>query len=253
MTTGIILLNFGEPTTPDESRIVEYLERIFLANADVESGRGGDAASRARALAERRAPGLVEEYEAIGGSPLDQQSADQAEALEATLHDRGFTDVTTYVGMQYTDPLVEDAVARARADDVDTLVGLPVYPLSGPSTTVAALQELDAAVEALDWDVISACGRTLSGRSRPTGDSTSSTPRPSWSSRRTAPRSTTSKRVVGTSSTSPSGVPSSRGCSTSTATRSATRITRTATSPGRRLPSRTPSPASTPTEWSSTR
>lgn len=153
MTTGIILLNFGEPAVSDEDRVVPYLERIFLANAGIEARSSEAARERARALAERRAPSLIKEYAAIDGSPLNDQSAEQATALDTALRDRGFSDVTTYVGMQYTDPLIEDAVAQARADEVDTLVGLPVYPLSGPSTTIAALRDLSEAVDERDWDV----------------------------------------------------------------------------------------------------
>jgi len=153
MTTGIILLNFGEPAVAERDQVVSYLERIFQTNAAIEDHSGEDARERARALAERRAPGLIEEYDAIDGSPLNQQSVEQATALEAVLQDRGFNTVTTYVGMQYTEPFIEDAVAQAQADDVDTVVGLPVYPLCGPSTTIAALQELTKAIDERDWDV----------------------------------------------------------------------------------------------------
>jgi ferrochelatase len=55
--------------------------------------------------------------------------------------------------MQFTQPSIADAVDAARADGVDVLVALPVYPLCGASTTVAALEELARAVAALDWSV----------------------------------------------------------------------------------------------------
>jgi ferrochelatase len=153
MTTGIILLNFGEPAVAERDRVVSYLERIFQTNAAIENRNGKKARERARALAERRAPGLIEEYDAIDGSPLNQQSAEQATALEEVLQNRGFDTVTTYVGMQYTEPFIEDAVAQAQTDDVDTVVGLPVYPLCGPSTTIAALQNLTKTIGECDWDV----------------------------------------------------------------------------------------------------
>ena len=153
MTTGVVLLNFGEPPEPDRVAVVEYLRRIFLANARLESAdTRAERDERARELAERRAPGLIEEYEAIGGSPLNAQSAAQAEDLEAELRSRGF-DVEAYVGMQYTGPTIEDAAARARADGVDALVAVPGYPLCGPSTTVQSLEDLAAATADLGWDV----------------------------------------------------------------------------------------------------
>ena len=147
MDTGVILLNFGEPAEPTREAVVPYLERIFFDNADLEEFESVDAArERARKLAERRAPGLIEEYEDIGGSPLDSQARAQADALEAELTARGY-DVEIYVGMQYTEPLIEDAAAEAVADGIDRLVAVPVYPLSGPSTNIFAVDDLEAAVE----------------------------------------------------------------------------------------------------------
>jgi len=152
MTTGVVLLNFGEPSEPRREAVVDYLERIFMANADLEEYDSEAAArERSRKLAERRAPGLLEEYEEIGGSPLNEQARAQAEALEAELDGRGF-DVRTYLGTQYTEPFIGDAAAAAREDGVDRVVGLPIYPLCGPSTTVISLDELEAEIDDLDWE-----------------------------------------------------------------------------------------------------
>lgn len=146
MDAGVVLLNFGEPPEADRDAVVEYLTRIFYNNADLEEYDTEEAAmERSRELARRRAPGLMEEYEEIGGSPLNGQSFAQADALEAELAGRGHH-VETYVGLQFMEPLVDDAAAEAHADGLDRVVGLPVYPLCGPSTNVAALDELEAAI-----------------------------------------------------------------------------------------------------------
>ena len=153
MDAGVALLNFGEPPAPDREAVVEYLTRIFYSNADLEEYDTDEAAmERSRELARRRAPGLVEEYEAIGGSPLNEQSFAQADALATELADRGH-DVETFVGLQFMEPLVEDAATAAHEAGVDRLVGLPIYPLCGPSTNVAALDELETAVAGIDgWN-----------------------------------------------------------------------------------------------------
>jgi ferrochelatase len=153
MPTGVVLLNFGEPSTPQRGPVVEYLTRIFMNNADLEEYDSREAAvERSRELATRRAPGLIEEYEEIGGSPLNEQSAAQAEALAAELDDRG-VDATVSEAYQFTEPLLEDAVSRADSDGMDHLVGLPVYPLCGASTNVAANDDLEAAVAGIEgWD-----------------------------------------------------------------------------------------------------
>lgn len=152
MTAGIAVLNFGEPAIPDRDAVVSYLQKIFLANMDVERETAPEAArERAHSLAQRRVPALIEEYEEIGGSPLNEHAVTQAEELENELTDRDY-DVTTYPGFQFTEPFVEDAAEAAFEDGVDRLVGLPLYPLCGPSTTVQALQDLTTAVDERDWE-----------------------------------------------------------------------------------------------------
>lgn len=153
MSTGILLLNFGEPERPELEELVPFLEAIFATNfrlehaADPEAGR-----RRARELAERRAPALVEEYRRMGRSPLREQTEMQARALDVALRQRG-NEARIVVGMQFTAPSIGDAAAELREAGVDRLVGLPVYPLCGPSTTVFALEELRRALRKMPWDV----------------------------------------------------------------------------------------------------
>ena len=151
MTAGVVLLNFGEPEEASREAVVPYLERIFLSNMSLEGDMTEEEAhERARTLAERRAPGLLEEYDEVGGgSPLIPQAREQAASLETALEARGH-DVETYIGMQYTEPFIEDAVAAAADDAVDPLIGLPVYPLCGQTTTVESLQMAADAAEGLD-------------------------------------------------------------------------------------------------------
>jgi ferrochelatase len=150
VSLGILVLNFGEPDEPTLEKVQPYLERIFLQNAGLEGHADDAAVARARHLAAERAPGLVEEYTAIGGSPLAAQAEAQARALEAELRAAG-RDARVYSAFQFTDPSIPDAVAAARADGVDTLIALPVYPMCGHSTTVAALNETRAALDAAGW------------------------------------------------------------------------------------------------------
>ncbi|MFV2006613.1 MAG: ferrochelatase [Longimicrobiales bacterium] len=151
MKTGVMVLNFGEPEEATKEAVEPFLERIFMANA----GLGGpitpkEAAARSKKMARARAPGLIEEYRAIGGSPVNAQARQQAHQLERELKRKGL-DATCYIGMQFVEPFIREAVARAKEDGMERLVGLPVYPLCGKSTTVAALDDLQAALDDLDW------------------------------------------------------------------------------------------------------
>ncbi len=148
-----MLLNFGEPARAALEEVVPFLERIFLANAGLEGAASPEAVrARCRQLAERRAPQLIQEYEAIGGSSLNTQSEAQARMLVAELAARGLP-VQAYIANQFADPLIPDVLARTRAEGMERLVALPVYPLCGPSTNVAALAQLRAALAAASWDV----------------------------------------------------------------------------------------------------
>lgn len=144
-TLGVVVINFGEPAEPTAEAVLPFLERIFLQNSDLE-GRAGDTA-RARELAENRAPGLLEEYREIGGSPLNEQADAQARALAAELEARG-RDVRVYSAFQFTEPSIAACVDRTVADGVERLVAVPVYPLCGQSTTVATLRAVRAALDA---------------------------------------------------------------------------------------------------------
>jgi len=151
MTTGVLLLNFGEPEETTRDAVVPYLERIFLSNMEMEDIDDEEAAKeRARELAEKRAPGLLAEYEEMGPSPLKGQAREQADALGDELAERGY-DTQVYNGMQYTDPFVADALEEARDDGVEEVVALPVYPLCGRTTTVESLEMTEDALEELDW------------------------------------------------------------------------------------------------------
>ncbi len=153
MKTAIVVLNFGEPSTPERETVVRFLERIFFSNASLEHLPTEEARrARSRELAERRAPGLMEEYEEIGGSPLNAQADAQAEALARELDRRGH-DVAVYSAYQFIEPLIEEVAERAIAEGAERIVGLPIYPLCGHSTNVAALNQLRSALDRVGGDI----------------------------------------------------------------------------------------------------
>lgn len=153
MNAGIVLLNFGEPRNPTREAVVPFLERIFLDNASLERfDSKAQAKERASELANRRAAGLIEEYETIGGSPLYEQAASQADQLAAELTDRGY-EIDVRLAMQYTEPLIETVATEMAEEGFDRVIVVPVYPLSGPSTNIAAVNNFEDALEATDPSV----------------------------------------------------------------------------------------------------
>lgn len=145
MKQAVLLIAFGEPPTPEREHVLEYLENIFYQNAALEAADSeADRRARAAELAKRRASGLMAEYERIRGSPLNRQACEQTATLQNQLEQRGF-DVEVTLGYQFMEPSIETRLSECVADDVDQLVSLPTYPLCGPSTTIAALDRVEAA------------------------------------------------------------------------------------------------------------
>jgi len=148
---GVLLLNFGEPETYDYDEVVSFLERIFNRNSSLES-TAGNPNSRTKELAKQRAPSLIEEYEAMGGSPLNLQARQQATKVEKELRKR-MLNVRCYSGTQFTEPFIKTAVKQAQNDGIEQLIALPVYPLCGKSTTLAALEDVRNAMAQCALDV----------------------------------------------------------------------------------------------------
>lgn len=148
-SVGVVLLAFGEPEGTDPAGVVDFLERIFLANNRIEPASG---ASRARQLAEARAPALLETYREIGGSPMNAHTRGHARALEAELEARERL-AHVFVGTQFATPTIQDGLKRCREAGVDHLVALPLYPISGPTTTLAALDSVRDELAQMSWSV----------------------------------------------------------------------------------------------------
>ncbi len=148
---GVVFLNFGEPETYDYNEVVSFLERIFDRNSSLESA-SDNPNSRSRELAKRRAPALIEEYEAMGGSPLNTQARQQAKRVEKELRKRSMN-VHCYSGTQFTEPFIQTAVTQAKNDEVEQLIALPIYPLCGKSTTLAALEDVRKAMDFCGLDI----------------------------------------------------------------------------------------------------
>jgi protoporphyrin/coproporphyrin ferrochelatase len=104
MKVGVLCMAYGSPR--NEAAVEAYFTHI----------RGG------RPPSEESLGELRERYRAIGGSPLEDITRRQAQALA------GEIGLPVWVGMKHAPPFIAEA-ARAAADaGVDKLVGLPLAP-----------------------------------------------------------------------------------------------------------------------------
>ena len=90
-----------------------------------------------------------EAYRSIGGgSPLRRITDQQARELQSLLRQRD-VDATTYVAMRYWHPFTESAVADMKADGIEQVVVLPLYPHFSISTSGSSFRELQRLRQAM--------------------------------------------------------------------------------------------------------
>ena len=117
MTTGVLLMSYGSPSSPDD------VERYYT---DVRRGRPPSPEQLAD---------LRRRYEAIGGvSPLAERTRSQAVGVQRALDEVAAGRFRVFCGTKHSSPSVEEgigAVAAAGLEDVVAVVLAPHYsPLS---------------------------------------------------------------------------------------------------------------------------
>jgi ferrochelatase len=138
-----MLLNLGGPDTLED--VQPFLYNLF---ADPDIIRLPPVLRFlqpliAQVISSLRAPKSTEAYRSIGGgSPLRSITQQQAEALQAALIERGL-DAYCYVAMRYWHPYTEEAMAQIKADSIEKLVVLPLYPQFSVSTSGSSLRLLE--------------------------------------------------------------------------------------------------------------
>jgi ferrochelatase len=118
MTTGVLVMAYGTPTTPSD--VVAYYTRI----------RHG------RAPTPEQLADLQRRYNAIGGtSPLTQRSFDQVAGIAAALERRAPGGFDVRFGSKYEPPLLETTAESFRTEGYDVVVGLVLAPHSSSMST----------------------------------------------------------------------------------------------------------------------
>jgi len=140
---GVLLLNLGGPETGED--VEGFLYNLF-ADPDIIRLPAPLAPLQsliATFISKRRAPKSRAAYDSIGGgSPILQYSNAQAQGMTESIKKRYGLDVTAYVGMRYWKPYTEEALEQIRADGVNALVILPLYPQFSISTSGSSLRVL---------------------------------------------------------------------------------------------------------------
>jgi len=140
---GVLLLNLGGPDRLDD--VKPFLYNLF-ADPDIIRLPGALRALQpliAWLISTSRAPKSIEAYKSIGGgSPLRRVTMEQGQALAEALAAKGCP-ARVYVGMRYWNPFTEEAVEALKADRINRLVVLPLYPQFSISTSGSSLRLLE--------------------------------------------------------------------------------------------------------------
>ena len=137
---GVVLLNLGGP-----ERIQDVGPFLYNLFSDPEIIRLPVSAMQkpfAWLISSLRSGKSRQAYRSIGGgSPLRRITGQQAQDLQSSLRLHG-VDATSYVAMRYWHPFTESAVADLKADGMDEVVVLPLYPHFSISTSGSSFREL---------------------------------------------------------------------------------------------------------------
>ena len=137
---GVLLLNLGGPERIED--VGPFLYNLFADPEIIRLPTPLLQKPLAWLISTLRSGKSKEAYRSIGGgSPLRRITEHQARALQSTLRERG-VEATTYVAMRYWHPFTESAVADIKADGIDEVVVLPLYPQFSISTSGSSFREL---------------------------------------------------------------------------------------------------------------
>ncbi len=143
---GVLLMNLGGPERIQD--VKAFLYNLFVDPEIIRLPIPALQKPMAWFISTLRSGKSQQAYLSIGGgSPLRRITEQQARELQSELRQRGI-DATSYVAMRYWHPFTESAVADLKADGVNQVVVLPLYPHFSLSTSGSSFRELKRLREA---------------------------------------------------------------------------------------------------------
>jgi len=131
--TGVLLLAYGSPETPDD--VGPYFVHI----------RGG------RAPSPEAVENLRQRYASIGGrTPLLSITKETASALHAALNADAPGEYRTYIAMKHWHPFIGDVIPQIAADGVRRLIGIVLAPHYSRMSIGGYRKYVDEAIAKLD-------------------------------------------------------------------------------------------------------
>jgi ferrochelatase len=148
---GVVLLNLGGPDSLDA--VEPFLFNLF-SDPDIIDFPGSFLFRKrlAKIISTRRSPGVIKQYEKIGGkSPIKEHTLKQAALLEERLNLHVPAEVV--VAMRYWKPSTEEAIEALIAEGSKRVVLLPLYPQFSVATTTSSVKEWEKQLKLKNVDL----------------------------------------------------------------------------------------------------
>jgi len=137
---GVLLMNLGGPERITD--VGPFLYNLFSDPEIIRTPFPVFQKPLAWLISTLRSTTSQQAYLSIGGgSPIRRITEQQARELQSKLRDKGLN-ATTYIAMRYWHPFTESAIADMKADGIDQIVVLPLYPHFSISTSGSSFREL---------------------------------------------------------------------------------------------------------------
>ena len=147
---ALLLVNLGTPDAPTAPAVRRYLSEFLHDRRVVSLSRWLWCPILHGVILPLRGPKVARKYASIwmaGGSPLAVHTRDLAAAVQARLHG-----VRVAWAMRYGNPSMASVVAALRADGIERIVVLPLYPQYS-TTTTASVEDVVARLAAQHRDL----------------------------------------------------------------------------------------------------
>jgi len=148
--TAILLINLGTPEAPTAKALRPYLKEFLSDPRVVEIPRAIWWLILNGIILNTRPKQSAHKYATIWtpeGSPLLVHTRRQTALLRETLAERGLGEVRVEFAMRYGNPSVASVIEQLRADGVERIVVLPLYPQYAASSSGTALDQVFRVLE----------------------------------------------------------------------------------------------------------